>query len=422
MNALLTDFYQLTMAAGYFISGKAEDKATFELFVRRLPIGREHLITAGLAQAIEYLENLRFRQEEIDWLRSLPQFSHTPAEFWNFLHNLRFTGDVFALPEGTPVYSNEPLLSIRAPIIEAQLVETFLLATISYQTMIATKASRLVTAAAGRNVVEFGTRRAHSPQAGVYAGRAAYIGGCAGTSNTLAGYQFGIPVVGTAAHSWVLSFEKEREAFEKIQSLLGEYCVQLVDTYDTLDGIRLAAEVGRPLRAIRLDSGNLLELSREARKILDGFGLTDVEIMATNDLDEGKIRDLVESGAPIDAFGVGTALATSSDSPALGAVYKLVEIETRNGTRYPYKHSPEKATLAGAKQVFRYEGFDVIGRANECKPVPGDCTALLRPVMLAGKLLKPVPSAKEARSLATELVPASPQQIELSARLKELQQ
>lgn len=421
MNALLTDFYQLTMAAGYFISGKADDKATFELFVRRLPVGREHLITAGLAQAIEYLEALRFRQEEIDWLRSLPQFSRTPSEFWNFLHNLRFTGDVFAMPEGTPVYSNEPLLAIRAPIIEAQLVETFLLATISYQTMIATKASRLVTAAAGRNVVEFGTRRAHSPQAGVYAGRAAYIGGCTGTSNALAGYQYGIPVVGTAAHSWVLSFDKEREAFEKIQCLLGEHCVQLVDTYDTLDGVRLAAQVGRPLRAIRLDSGNLLELSRESRKILDSFGLTDVQIMATNDLDEGKVRDLVEAEAPIDAFGVGTALATSSDSPALGAVYKLVEIETSSGTRYPYKHSPGKATLAGAKQVFRYEGFDVIGRANECKPVPGDCTALLRPVMLAGKLLKPSPSAREARARAIELLPATPQRVELSERLKELQ-
>lgn len=421
MNALLTDFYQLTMAAGYFESGKAHEIATFELFVRRLPIGREHLVVAGLAQAVEYIENLKFRPEEIAWLKTLPQFSRVSEEFWTFLANLRFTGDIFAMAEGTPVYSNEPLLAIRAPLVEAQIIETYLLATVSFQTMIATKGARIVEAAAGRGVVEFGTRRAHSPQAGLYAARAAYIGGCVGTSNTLAGYQFGIPVFGTAAHSWVLSFEKERTAFQRLQEILGEQCVHLVDTYDTIEGTRRAASLGEPLWGVRLDSGNLAELSREVRTILDDAGLPNAKIMASNDLDEGKVRDLVHAGAPIDSFGVGTALATSSDSPALGAVYKLVELEANGAVRHPAKYSPEKATIAGAKQVFRYDGFDIIGRTNECKPIPGDCRPLLLPVMLKGEKTDPIPTATEARAFAKTQIPRAPQKVELSEALKKLQ-
>lgn len=421
MNALLTDFYQLTMAAGYFESGKANERATFELFVRRLPVNREHLIVAGLAQAVEYLENLRFEDDEIAWLKSLPQLSRVSAAFWSYLANLRFTGDLFAMAEGTPVYSNEPLLSIRAPLIEAQLVETFLLATVSFQTMIATKGARITEAAAGKSVVEFGTRRAHSPQAGLYAARAAYIGGCIGTSNTLAGYKFGIPVFGTAAHSWVLSFENERTAFERLQALLGDHCVQLVDTYDTIEGTRKAASLGKPLWGVRLDSGNLHQLSHQVRRILDEAGLHETKIMASNDLDEGKVRELVNAGAPIDAFGVGTALATSSDSPALGAVYKLVQLEANGVERHPAKYSPEKATLAGAKQVFRYDGFDIIGRLNECKPKPGECRPLLQPVMIAGRKLEELVTATEAREYCRKQVPTAPQRVELSEELKNLQ-
>src|SRR5262245_12107709 len=241
MNALLTDLYQLTMAAGYFQAGKAQQTATFELFLRHLPPDRNYIVAAGLAQAVDYLLQLRFTADEIDYLRSLHQFSRVPAEFFDALAGLRFTGDVFAVPEGTPIFAGEPILTLRAPLMEAQVPETYLLATIGFQSMIATKASRLVEAAAGRSVVEFGTRRAHSPEAGVLAGRAAYIGGCIGTSNTLTGFRYGVPVFGTAAHSWVQAFSSELEAFRRLQQLLGPATVYLVDTYDTLEGTRRGA-------------------------------------------------------------------------------------------------------------------------------------------------------------------------------------
>jgi nicotinate phosphoribosyltransferase len=233
-------------------------------------------------------------------------------------------------------------------------------------------------------VIEFGSRRAHSPQAGLYAARAAYIGGCAGTSNAEAGMRFGIPVFGTAAHSWVLAFDSEREAFAKLQALLGERCTYLIDTNDTLLGARLAASLGGPFAGVRLDSGDLVSLSLRVREILDEGGFPDAKIMATNELDEWKIRDVIERGARIDAFGVGSSLATSSDAPSLGAVYKLVEIESGGVKRYPAKHSPEKHTVAGAKQVFRYADFDLIGLATDCIPLPGECRALLEPAMAGG--------------------------------------
>ncbi len=421
-SALLTDFYELTMAAGYFEAGKSADIATFDLFVRTLPPGRDHLVVAGLEQAIEYLEALRFRPDELAWLKSQPQFAAVRPAFWTLLRKLRFTGDLFAMAEGTPAYANEPLLSVRAPLIEAQLVETYLLSTIGFQTMIATKAMMIRQAAGNRTVVEFGTRRAHSPHAGLLAARAAYVGGCDGTSNTLAAYRFQIPVYGTAAHSWVLAFDTEREAFERLQRLLGKHCIQLVDTNDTLKGTKLAAELGRPLLGIRLDSGDLLALSRRAREILDGAGLHDVKIMATNDLDENRIRELLAEGAPIDAFGVGTALATSSDAPSLGVVYKLVEIQSSRGIRYPSKHSEDKRTLAGAKQVFRYEDADVIGRASECMPEAGDCRPLLEPVMLNGQRVRSRRALTEIRDSAMALRPAQSWSVRLSDELEALQQ
>src|SRR6202140_648965 len=233
---LLTDLYQLTMAAGYFEAGKTGERATFELFVRRLPHNRNFILAAGLQQAVEYLLDLHFTSEEIGYLRTLPQFAHTSGAFFDMLAGLRFTGDLFAVAEGTPLFAGEPFLTLRAPLVEAQIPETYLLATIGFQSMIATKAARVVKAALGRSVVEFGTRRAHSPEAGVYAGRASYIGGCGGTSNTEAGMRFGVPVFGTAAHSWVMSFPSERTAFEQLQKLLGKNTVYLIDSYDTLEG------------------------------------------------------------------------------------------------------------------------------------------------------------------------------------------
>lgn len=236
MSALNTDLYELTMAAGYFLAGKASEIATFELSARRMPESRNFLLAAGLQQAVEYLQNLRFQPEEIAYLRTLPHFKKAPADFFDFLAKLRFTGDLFALPEGTPVFPNEPIAIVRGPLIEAQLVETYLLSTFAFQTSVASKAARCAISSGGRPVVEFGSRRAHSPSAGILAGRAAFLGGCSGTSNTEAGMRFGIPVFGTAAHSWTMSFGSEEEAFRRLQELLGDSTVFLIDTYDTIEG------------------------------------------------------------------------------------------------------------------------------------------------------------------------------------------
>jgi len=403
MNGLLTDLYQLTMAAGYFQAGKAGEVATFELFVRRLPPNRNYLIAAGLAQAVDYLLGLDFSREEIAYLRGLPQFASAPAEFFEALARFRFTGDLWAVPEGTVVFAGEPILRVRAPLMEAQIPETYLLATVGFQSLVATKASRLVQAAAGRSVVEFGTRRAHSPEAGVLAGRAAYIGGCIGTSNTLAGFRYGIPVFGTAAHSWVLAFESELEAFRQLQRLLGPATVFLIDTYDTIEGARKAASLGKPMWGVRLDSGNLVELSLAVRRILDEAGLTDARIMVTGDLNEYKILELVKERLPIDAFGVGTELATSADAPALGVVYKLVELHADGRTRYTAKFSEDKETMPGAKQIFRFSDRDVIGRADETPARAADGTsaeALLAPVILGGEPVAELPPAEAARRRA----------------------
>ena len=293
MNGLLTDLYELTMAAGYFEAGKTEEKATFELTIRRLPANRNYVLAAGLPQVVDYLLNLSFTGEEIDYLRGLRQFRGVAPGFFEYLRGFRFTGDLFAVPEGTPLFAGEPALVIRAPMVEAQIPETYVLSAFTFPTLIATKAARCVEVAGGRPVVEFGTRRAHTPEAGVLGARAAYIGGCAGTSNTLAGFRYGIPVMGTAAHSWVMSFSGEPEAFRQLQRVLGDSTVQLIDTYDTLEGARRAAQLGRPLWGVRIDSGDFDALSRQVRAILDEAGLTDARIMASGDLDEYRIRDLV---------------------------------------------------------------------------------------------------------------------------------
>jgi len=401
MTGLLTDLYQLTMAAGYFESGKAAEVATFELFFRHLPRYRNFVLAAGLEQVVDYLQNLHFEEEEIRYLQSLPQFQRVSPGFFEALRSLRFTGDLFSIAEGTPIFAGEPFLTVRAPLIEAQIVETYLLATVGFQSLIATKAARMVEVAGGRAVVDFGTRRAHSPEAGVLAGRASYIGGCVGTSNTETGFRYGIPVFGTAAHSWIQAFETEREAYQRLQNLLGDATVYLIDTYNTVEGAKLAASLGRPVWGVRLDSGNLVELSRAVRKILDEAGLEDVKIMATSDLNEYKILEFAAARAPIDAFGVGTDLATSTDSPNLGVVYKLVELDGRVTAKF----SEDKHTLPGAKQVFRFDGHDVIACSWECLGCGHDepqARALLRPVMLKGKLIEPLPDVSAARRTAAE--------------------
>jgi nicotinate phosphoribosyltransferase len=401
MTGLLTDLYQLTMAAGYFEAGKSGEIATFELFFRHLPRYRNFVLAAGLEQVVEYLTNLRFTDEEIAYLRTLPQFQRVSPDFFAVLRNLRFTGDLFAMREGTPVFAGEPILTVRAPLMEAQIVETYLLSTVGFQSLIATKAARIAEVAGGRAVVDFGTRRAHSPEAGVLAGRASYIGGCVGTSNTETGFRYGIPVFGTAAHSWVQAFPTEREAFERLQNLLGDATVYLIDTFDTIEGAKLAATLERPMWGVRLDSGNLVELSREVRKVLDDAGLKDAKIMATSDLNEYKILEFAAAGAPIDAFGVGTDLATSTDSPNLGVVYKLVELAGRSTAKF----SEDKHTLPGAKQVFRFASHDVIACSFECMGCAPDETgarALLGPVLIAGQLLEPLPGLDATRQYAAD--------------------
>ena len=428
VNGILTDLYELTMAAGYFEAGKSSQRATFELSIRRLPSHRNFIIATGLQQCVAYLLGLRFTAEEIEYLRGLAQFAGVSAAFFDYLRDFRFTGDLFSVPEGTPLFAGEPMMTVRAPLIEAQIPETYLLSSITFQSLIATKAARMVEVSGNRDVVEFGTRRAHTPEAGVLGARAAYIGGCAGTSNTLAGMNFGIPVFGTAAHSWVLSFCSEQESFRQLQKLLGTQTVQLIDTYDTIAGARRAAELGPPLWGVRLDSGNIVELSRQVRAILDGAGLHESKIMATGDLDEYKIREIVGAGAPVDAFGVGTELATSADAPSMGTVYKLVELDIPGIKRFTAKFSEDKATVPGAKQLFRLPDRDILGRSGECC---SGSEALLRPVILNGSLVEDLPDVKAAQARARECVkklspalrslePAEPHPVEYSKDLAAL--
>jgi nicotinate phosphoribosyltransferase len=398
MNGLLTDLYELTMAAGYFESGKAAEKATFEFSIRRLPDHRNYAVIAGIPQIVDYLLNLSFTAEEIAYLRALPQFAQVSPAFFDYLRDFRFTGDLFAVPEGTVLFAGEPVLTVRAPVIEAQIPETYLLSAVTFQTLIASKAARCVTAAAGRPVMEFGTRRAHTPEAGTLGARAAYLGGCAGTSNTLAGYRYGIPVMGTAAHSWVMSFPCETDAFRKLQRVLGPSTVHLIDTYDTLEGARRAAALGGPMWGVRLDSGDFDALSRQVRAILDESGHTGAKIMASGNLDEYRIRELVASGAPIDSFGVGTQLATSGDAPTMGAIYKMVELDISGIKRFTAKYSEDKTSFPGAKQIFRDVARDVVARSGEC----GRGEALLRPILLGGRLIEPLPGLEQARERAAQ--------------------
>jgi nicotinate phosphoribosyltransferase len=411
LSALATDLYQLTMAAGYDAAGLRQ-RVTFELFVRSLPQNRAFLVVAGLEQALDYLEALRFEPEELAWLRETPNLRGLPPAFFDrTLANLRFTGDVWAVPEGTPVFGHEPLLRVTAPHIEAQLVETALLTVVTFQTSIASKAARVVHAAAGRDVMEFGSRRAHGPEAAMLAARAAYISGCTSTSNVEAGYRFGVPLAGTMAHSWVTSFEDEIEAFRRYAEVFGPRAIFLIDTYDPIEAARRIVSSGLRPRAVRLDSGDLVALSREVRRLLDAGGLTATRILASGDLDEWSIQTILAAGAPIDGFGVGTALATSRDAPALGGVYKQVEVE-RDGRLVPVmKLSGGKATAPGRKQVWRLladgtAAGDVVGLADE--PPPPGALPLLEPAMAGGRRVAPSPGLDAVRTRHRQGIAALP--------------
>ncbi len=408
--ALLTDLYQLTMLQAYWLEGM-EEEAVFSLFARRLPPSRNYLLACGLADVLHYLESMRFTSDAIDYLSTLDRFA---PEFLERLEGFRFTGEVHAVPEGTPIFANEPILEVVAPIPQAQLVETFIMNQVHLQTVLASKAARVVEAARGGTVVDFGLRRMHGTDAGMKAARAFHVAGVAATSNVLAGRVYDLQVTGTMAHSYVQAHDDEMEAFRAFAGLYLETTL-LVDTYDTLEAVRkvvrLAEEMGDAftVRAIRLDSGDLAELAFQARRILDEAGLQAVEIFASGGLDEHEIDRIVRAGAPISGFGVGTGMGVSADAPSLDIAYKL----TRYAGRGRLKLSPGKPILPGRKQVFRLEEEgravrDVIARAEE--RLPG--RALLLPVMRDGERL---PAGRddlgEARSRAREEIGRLPERI-----------
>jgi nicotinate phosphoribosyltransferase len=394
--SLFTDFYELTMCASY-CDNKNFEAATFDLFIRRLPENRSYFLFAGLEEALQYLESVKFTEEQLGYLKKLG----FKRDFLDYLRSFRFTGEVWAVPEGTVAFPNEPLIRVTAPIIEAQLVETFLLNTVNLQTMIATKASRVVHAAKGKSVIEFGLRREHGIDAGMKVARSSYIAGCQGTSNVLAGQTYDIPVFGTMAHSFIMSYPKEIEAFRAFSKTFPNKSTLLIDTYDDISGAEKAAVVAKELEAqgfrlggVRLDSGDLAQDSIKVRKILDEQGLSYVKIFASGDLDEFKIHELLINGAQIDSFGVGTKMGTSADRPYLDVIYKLCETMAADGSFLPImKLSKDKITLPARKQVYRVKnriGFfekDVIALADE--KVQGE--PLLVKVMEKGKLIYPLP-------------------------------
>lgn len=365
--SLLTDLYQLTMAYGYWKSGVAERESVFHLFFRKNPFGGGYALGCGLGTAIDYIEAFRFTDDDVAYLATLHGNDGKPLfeeKFLVYLRELKLSCDMDAMPEGTVVFAHEPLLRITGPVLQCQLLETPLLNVINFQTLVATKAARVCHAAAGEPVLEFGLRRAQGIDGGLTASRAAYIGGCARTSNVLAGKLFGIPVGGTHAHSWVMFFDSELEAFTTYAETLPNNCIFLVDTYDTLEGVRNAVKVGKMLRerghemaGVRLDSGDLAHLSIEARKILDEGGFPKAAIVASNDLDEHIVRSLKEQGAKITVWGIGTKLATAYDQPALGGVYKLAAVRDQSGTwDYKIKLSEQaiKISNPGILQVRRF--------------------------------------------------------------------
>jgi len=431
-SPLLTDLYQLNMVEAYLAHGETKP-AVFEFFVRRLPARRGFLLAAGLEQAIAFLENLRFSADDIDWLRSTGRFSNRTLDY---LAALRFSGDVHAMKEGTVFFAEEPILRVTAPLPEAQLVETRLINILHFQTLIASKAARLVLAAPGKRLVDFGLRRAHGAEAGLMAARASYLAGFAGTATVLAAKEFGIPIFGTMAHSYIQAHDSESVAFERFAQARPQGLVLLLDTYDTEAAARKVVALAPKLKAenisisgVRLDSGDLIKLSKSVRRILDAGGLAEVTIFASGGLDEDQIAAIVKANAPIDGFGPGTSLTTSSDVPALDCAYKLEEYAGLPRR----KHATGKATWPGRKQVWRQYGED--GRmAADTLSVEGDAQpgkTLIHQVMRDGERMAPAPPLDEIRAHAAreldtlpeplrELEPNATYQVNVGAALKKL--
>ena len=434
-SALFTDLYELTMAQSYFRE-RMSAPATFSLFTRNLPANRGYLVTAGLESVLQYLEMLRFSGDDIDYLRSTAIFAD---DFLEYLKEFRFTGEVWAMPEGRLQFADEPVLEVTAPIAEAQLVETFIINQMNLQTIVATKAARCVWAARSRAVVDFSLRRTHGRDAGMKVARCSYIAGCVSTSNVLAGKVYGIPIAGTMAHSYVSSFPEEIDSFRAYARSFPDGTTLLIDTYDTVAGARNATVVatemeirGHRLRSVRLDSGDLLTLSREVRQVLNGAGLDYVDIFASGGLDEYQVLELLDAGAPINGFGVGTRMGVSDDAPWLDLAYKLVKYDGRP----VLKLSTGKVSLVDEKQVYRLSDArgmilgDVIALRAEAPPPEGE--ALLTRVMEGGRITAPLPSLEEVRSRFREEFDRLPERykalretpdypVDLSSRLDALQ-
>lgn len=426
--SMMMDFYEMTMSNGYFREENQEQKVAFDVFYRKNPDGGGFAIFAGLEQILEYIKDLHFSKKDVEYLRSQNMFSE---EFLSYLEGFKFRGDIYAFPEGTIMYPNEPIITVVAPLIDAQLIETAILVEINHQSLVATKARRIVRAAAGKNVSDFGARRAHNMDAAIYGARACYIGGVNSTATVLAGQMFDIPVSGTMAHSFVMYYKDEFTAFRKYAETYPDATVLLVDTYDVLksgipNAIRVAKEVlepmGKRLKGVRLDSGDLAYLSKKARKMLDEAGLTDCIIVASNSLDEYTISSLINQGAKIDSFGVGERMITAKSEPVFGAVYKIAGVQ-ENGLMQPrikVSENVEKITNPGLKKIYRIynkEGkaiADLITKADEelnmeqpYRYVDPDepwkqrtfenCTAkpLMRQVVAAGKIIEPKRELKE---------------------------
>jgi len=434
--SMFTDLYELTMCASYF-DNKRFEPATFDLFIRRLPQNRSYFLFAGLEQVLLFLEKIRFTKDHTDFLKK----QGFKNDFLDYLRDFKFTGEVWSIPEGTIAFPNEPLIRVTAPIIEAQLIETFILNTVNLQTTIATKASRVVTAAKGKSVVEFGLRREHGTDAGMKVARSSYIAGCNGTSNVLAGVKYGIPIFGTMAHSFVMLFEREIDSFKAFVKTFPDKPTLLIDTFDDIKGAEKAAIIAKELEkkgfklgGVRLDSGDLAELSKTVRKLLDKNGLKYVKIFASGDLDEYEVEKLLMKDAKIDAFGVGTKMGTSADRPYVDIIYKLSEKMNEKGEFSPImKLSKGKTTLPGRKQVFRFKDKnglfvkDVI--ALEDEKINGE--PLLVKVMEKGKIVHDLPSLEEIRKRTLESLSKFPDKykklkdaprypVELSLKLKKL--
>lgn len=408
---LMLDLYQISMAAACHVN-KMTHEATFELYVPELPPNRSFLVVAGIQTAMEYIQALRFGPEDLEYLRTIPSLRALPDSFFRYLESFHFSGSVWSVEEGTPMFSAEPILRLRAPVVEAQLIETALLSIIDFQTAVASKAARLVLAADDRGVVEFGGRRAHGPEAAQQAARASFIAGVRATSNVEASRRYSIPVMGTMGHEFVKLCSSEAQAFQYYSKAFPSDTLLLIDTVNASQATRQAVAFGESLHGVRIDAGDILAVSQEVRGVLDGANCQKTEIIASGDLDEHRIAELVAEGAPVDLFGVGAELVTSGDAPILNGVFRVVEIETKKGPRYPTSFAPGKEIYPGRKQVFRM--LEASGRASGDRivqagemPAEGE-EALLKKTLVDGEPVTPFPPLSQMQTRCIQQVRALP--------------